>query len=74
LHIDSQNQSTNDKGSATNWPAAETRGSSTAEDNIYCSFNSKTRNHILQATAFVEIQKDTVQYVSSRALLDSASQ
>jgi len=74
LHTDRQNQSTNDKGSATNGPPADARGSPTAEVNTYCSFNSKPRNHILLATAIVEVQNKSGQYVPCRALLDSASQ
>jgi len=68
LHIDRQYQSINDKGSVTNcyiyW----------AEVNTYFSFKGKTRNEILLATAIVEIQNKSGQYIPCRALLDSASQ
>ena len=73
LHIDRQFQSVNDKGSETNGPA-DARGSSTAEVNTYCSFKGKPRNQILLATAIVEVQNKSGQYVPCRALLDSASQ
>ena len=73
LHIDRQIQSTNDKGSATNGPA-DVRGSSTAEVNKYCLLKGKPRNHILLATAIVEVQNKFGQYVPCRALIDSASQ
>ena len=73
LHIDRQYQSINDKGSVTNGPA-DARGSSTAEVNTYCSFKGKPRNQILLATAIVEVQNKSGQYVPCRALLDSASQ
>ena len=62
LHIDRQIQSINDKGSATNGPA-DAKGSSTAEVNTYCSFKGKPRNQILLATAIVEVQNKSGQYV-----------
>ena len=62
------------RGSATNGPPADARGSPTAEVNTYCSFKGKSRNHILLATAIVEVQNKSGQYVPCRALLDSASQ
>jgi len=73
LNIDRQYQSINDKGSVTNGPA-DARSRSTAEVNTYCSFKSKPRNHILLATAIVEVENKFDQYVQCRALLDSASQ
>jgi hypothetical protein len=75
LHTDRQNQATNDRGSATsnNLPA-NAKGISTAEVNTYCSLKGKPRNHILLATAIVEIKNKFGQYVPCRALLDSASQ
>ena len=45
-----------------------------AEVNTYCSLKGKPRNHILLATAIVEVQNKSGQYVSSTALLDSTSQ
>jgi len=74
LHIDRQIQSTNDKGLVTNDPPADAKGSSCAEVNTYCSFKSKHRNQIVLATAIVEVQKKSGQYVPYRALLESASQ
>jgi len=74
LHIGRQNQSTNNKGSATNGPPADARGSPTAEVKTYCSFKGKPRNHILLATVIVEVQNKSGQYVPCRALLDCASQ
>jgi len=74
MHIDRQLQSTNDKGSAISSPPADARGSSTAEVHTYCSYKGKPRNHILLATAIVEVQNKFGQYVPCRALLDSASQ
>jgi len=73
LHTERQYQSINDKMSVTNGPA-DTRSVSTAEVNTYCSFKGKPRNQILLATAIVEVQNKSVQYVPCRALLDSASQ
>jgi len=61
------------KGSVTNGPAYA-RGSSTAEVNTYCSFKGKPKNQFLLATAIVEIQNESGQYIPCRALLDSASQ
>jgi hypothetical protein len=42
--------------------------------NTYCSLKGKPRNHILLATAIVEVKNKAGQYVPCRALLDSASQ
>jgi len=55
LHINKQNQSTNGKGSANNGPPADAKGNRTAGFNTYCSFKGKPRNHILLATAIVEV-------------------
>jgi len=75
LHIDRQNQP-NDRESTTtnNNPPANAKGNPTAEVNTYCSFKGKPRNHILLATAVVEVQNKSGQYVPCRALLESASQ
>jgi len=54
LHTDGQNQAANDKGSTSNNLPADTKGSSTAEVNTYCSFKGKPRNHILLATAIAQ--------------------
>jgi hypothetical protein len=74
LHIDKQNQITNHKGSTSNNPPADAKGSPTAEVNTYCSLKGKFRNHILLATAIVEVKNKSGPYVPSKALLDSASQ
>jgi len=73
LHIDRQFQSINEKGSVTNGHS-DARGSSTAEVNTYFSSKGKARNQILLATAIVEVQNKSGQYVPCRALLDSVSQ
>ena len=62
-----------DSTSNKNLPA-ETRGSTTAGGNTYCSLKNKPRNHILLATAIVEVQNKSGQYVPCRALLDSGSE
>jgi hypothetical protein len=67
-----QTQIVNDR-SATN-QSAGSQDNPTAEVNAYSSFKGKSRNHILLATAIVEIQTKAGQYIPCRALLDSASQ
>jgi len=75
LHIDKENHTTNDKGSTTNNNhSANAKGTTTAEVNTYCSLKSKPRNHILLATAIVDIRNKSGQYVPCRALLDSGCQ
>jgi len=74
LHIDKQNQATNDRGSTSNNMPANAKGISTAEVNTYCSLKDKPRNHILLATAIVRVKNKIGQYVPGRALMDSASQ
>jgi hypothetical protein len=72
LHIDKQSQ-TRGKGSTTNNNlAADTKGSTNKELNTYCSLRGQAKNHILLATAVVEIQNKFGQYISCRALLDRA--
>jgi hypothetical protein len=74
LHIDKQSQ-TRDKGSTTNNSlVAETRSSTNEELNTYCSLKGQAKNHVLLATAIVEVQNKFGQYIPCRALLDSASQ
>jgi len=73
LHIDRQN-SINDKRSARSDPQADAKGITTAEVKTYCSFKGRPKNHILLATAMVEVRNKAGQYVECRALLDSASQ
>jgi len=75
LHIDGENQTASDKGSTSNKNLpADTRGSTTAEVNTYWSYKDKPRNHILLATAVVDVQNKSGQYVPCRALLDNGSQ
>jgi len=73
LHINIQNRP-NDKGSTSHNRSADAKDNPTAEINTYCSFKGKPKNHILLATDVVEVQNKSGQYVSCRALLDSASQ
>ena len=44
------------------------------EAQTYCSFKNKVTNHVLLATALVEVRNKFNQYVPCRVLLDSASQ
>jgi len=73
LHIDKQN-AINDKRSTRSDPQADAKGITTAEVNTYCSFKGRPKNHILLATALVEVRNKAGQYVQCRALLDSAFQ
>ena len=67
LHMDRENK-TIIKGSTSNKNLpAETRGSTTTEGNTYWSYKGKTRNHILLATAIVEVQNKSGQDVPCRA-------
>jgi hypothetical protein len=72
--MDKQNQATNDNGSTTNNNlSANTKGSTMAEVNTYHTLKGKSRNHILFATAMVEVKNKSGKYVPCRALLDSGS-
>jgi hypothetical protein len=73
LHIN--NQANNNKKSTanTNLPA-DANGILATDINTYCSLKGKPRNHILLATANVEVKNKAGQYGPCRALLDSASQ
>ena len=63
-----QNQPTNDRGSTTtNKPPVDAKGIPAAEVNTSCSLKVKPRNHIHLATAIVEIQNKSGQYVPCRA-------
>ena len=73
LHLARQTQSENDRNSVNN-KSAGSQLKPTAEVNTYCSIKGKPSNHILLATASVEILNKAGQYVPCRALLDSASQ
>ena len=75
LHIDEQNQTTNDKGSTiNNKHSANSKGTTIEEVNTYYSLKNKPRNHILLATAVVDVKNKSGQYVPCRAPLDSGSQ
>jgi len=74
LHLNAQNSSVSDRRPITNHnPSANQRNSTPAEANTYCSLKSKPVNHILLATAIVEVRNKYNQYVPCRVLLDSAS-
>jgi len=64
LHIDKQNQATNDNASTTNNNlSANTKVSINAEVNTYHTLKGKSRNQILLATAIVEVKNKSGQYV-----------
>jgi hypothetical protein len=73
LHLN--NQTNHDRRLTTNTnPPADAKSKSTTEVNTYCSLKGKPRNHILLATANVEVKNKAGKFVPCRALLDSASQ
>jgi len=75
LHVNEQTSSTSNKRFGTSYnPPANQRDSAPAEVNTYCSLKSKPINHVLLATAIVEVKNKYNQYVPCRVLLDSASQ
>jgi hypothetical protein len=75
IHIDAQNQATSDSSSTTNNNlSANTKGATVTEVNTYHTLKDKSRNHVLLATAIVEVRNKSGQYVPCRALLDSGSQ
>jgi hypothetical protein len=75
LHIDQQNQVANANRSTTsNNSPATTKGLTTAEVNTYHTLKGKSRNHVLLATAIVDVRNKSGQYIPRRALLDSGSQ
>jgi len=74
LHVNEQTSSTSNKRFGTSYnPPANQRDSAPAEVNTYCSLKSKPINHVLLATAIVEVKNKYNQYVPCRVLLDSAS-
>jgi hypothetical protein len=73
LHINNKTDNNRQSPANTN-PRADAKGTSTAELNTYCSLKGKPRNHVLLATANVEVKNKAGQYVPCRAVLDSASQ
>jgi len=74
LHLDSQTQATNNGFITRNNQSTNTKGVTNANVNTYHTLKSKPRNHILLATAIVEVRNKSGQYVPCRALLDSGSQ
>jgi hypothetical protein len=75
LHIANQSQAANATRPATNYNSPiVTRGEQGAEVNTYHTIKGKARNHILLATAIVEVKDKTGQYLPCTALLDSGSQ
>jgi len=73
--VNAQNPSASDRRPITNHnPSVNQRNSTPAEANTYCSLKSKPVNHVLLATAIVEVRNKYNQYVPCRVLLDSASQ
>jgi hypothetical protein len=63
LHIDKQKQKSNDRKSTTSNPPADVKATTNAEVNTYCSFKGRPKNHILLATAIVEVKNKSGQYV-----------
>jgi len=75
LHVNAQISSASDRRSNTNHnPSANQRNSAPPEVNTYCSLKSKPTNHVLLATATVEVKNKYNQYVPCHVLLVSASQ
>ena len=75
LHVHTQPTSASNKRfTSTPNPSSNQQGSAPAEVNTYCSFKSRPINHVLLATAIVEVRNKYNQYVPCRVLLDSASQ
>ena len=75
LHVYTQPTSASNKRPSTSHnPSANQRNSAPAEANTYCSLKSKPINHVLLATAMVEVRNKYNQYVPCHVLLGSASQ
>ena len=75
LHVYTQPTSASNKRPSTSHnPSANGQNNAPPEVNTYCSLKSKPTNHVLLATAIVEVRNKYNQYVPSRVLLDSASQ
>jgi len=73
--MDRENQMVYNKSSTSNKNLpADAKGISTAGGNTYGSYKGKPRNHILLATAIVDVKNKSGQYVPCRALLDSGSE
>jgi hypothetical protein len=74
LNIDKQSQTRDKRSRTNNSLAADTKRSTNKELRTYCSLKGQPKNHILLATAIVEVQNKFGQYIPCKALLDSASQ
>jgi hypothetical protein len=82
LHTATQIQSADRQGSTNIHNASSTAKQNvtpvtnnfTNEVQTYCSFKNKVTNHVLLATAVVEVKNKFNQYVPCRVLLDSAAQ
>jgi hypothetical protein len=75
LHIAKQPQVANANRLATNTSSpSPAQGSTGAQVNTYHTLKGKSRNHVLLATAVVEVRDKSGQYIPCRALLDSGSQ
>ena len=73
LHMHEQGKSAGDTR-PLNSQTATTRDNAPAEVNSYCSIKCNSTNHVLLATAIVEVKTNFNQYVPCHVLLDSASQ
>jgi hypothetical protein len=74
LHIAKHNQAINTNRFTSNSSPSPTQGSTGAEVNTYHTFKVKSRNHVLLATAIVEVRDKSGQYNPCRALLGSGSE
>jgi len=59
IHLDTQNQANRDSGSTTNNKPSNTKDSKVAEVNTH-TLKGKSRNHVLLATAIVEVKNNLV--------------
>jgi len=73
LHVTAHSQAVNDKLRAPS-KLVSNRSELPDEATTYCSFKGKPTNHVLLATAIVDIQTKDKQYIPCRILMDSASQ
>ena len=70
LHVYTQPTSASNKRvTSTPNPSANQQGSAPAEVNTYCSLKIRPINHVLLATAIVEVKNKYNQYVPCRVLL-----
>jgi hypothetical protein len=61
------------RATTNNSSPAVTKGETSAEVNTYHTFKGKSRNHVILATAVVEVKDKPGQYIPCTALLDSGS-